>query len=220
MERTLVNLTGGSMATSAKDTIDPEILAISQVYAALKDLNPDAQNRVIEYVSQKLELGFRRSNRYEETANLDLEPTLSAHSSVEPLVHEAPDELDGISPVASRWMRRNGLSAEQLSTIFSLGVDEIDLVAKKVPGNGKSGRMRSLFLLKGVAAYLSSGVARFTHEQIKEACLHYDAFDSKNFAKILKGLSAEVSGTKETDYTLTARGLTDAKDLIKLMTGV
>jgi len=34
-------------------------------------------------------------------------------------------------------MTRNGLEAEKLSAIFSLGIDEIDLVAKSVPGKGK-----------------------------------------------------------------------------------
>ena len=79
--------------------------------------------------------------------------------------------------------------------------------------------MQSVFLLKGVAAYLSSGVARFTHEQISRLAFTKTPFDSANFAKSLKVLSAEVSGTKDTDYTLTARGLTEAKELLKEMTG-
>jgi hypothetical protein len=127
--------------------------------------------------------------------------------------------LEGISPVAKKWMRRNGLTATQLSNTFSLGVDEIDLVAKTVPG-GKSKRekMRSVFLLKGVAAYLGGGVARFTHEQVKETCLHYDAYDLKNFATYLKGMHSEVSGSKETGYQLSARGLSNATELVKQLT--
>ena len=112
-------------------------------------------------------------------------------------------------------MKRNGLKADQLSSMFSLGVDEIDLVAKKVPGATKKDRMRSVFLLKGVAAYLGSGTARVSHDQIKEACLHYDAFDNTNFSKYLKTMSSEVSGGKEAGYTLTARGLTEATELIR-----
>src|SRR5262249_48578505 len=129
---------------------------------------------------------------------------------------EEPDkdddkELEGISPVARKWMRRNGLTATQLSNIFSLGVDEIDLVAKTVPGGkNKKEKMRNVFLLKGVAAYLGGGVARFTHEQAKETCLHYDAYDVKNFATYLKGMQSEVSGSKDTAYQLSARGLASA----------
>ena len=98
------------------------------------------------------------------------------------------DDLDGISPVAQKWMRRNGLQSNSLSSIFSLGGDEIDLVAKKVPGKSVRARMRSVFLLKGSGCYLGGGAARFTHEQAKETCLHYDAYDGTNFAKHFENL--------------------------------
>ncbi len=49
---------------------------------------------------------------------------------------------------------RNGLTAKGLSGVFSLGVDEIDLIAKNVPGKSKTDRTHSVLLLKGVAAYL------------------------------------------------------------------
>lgn len=60
-----------------------------------------------------------------------------------------------------------------------------------------------------------SGAARFTHEQMKEACLHYDAFDAGNFAVYFKSLSGEVAGTKGTGYTLTPRGLANATEVVK-----
>src|ERR1700731_4194300 len=91
----------------------------------------------------------------------------------------------GISPLARKWMTRNGLGAQSLTSLFSLGADEIDLVARTVPGKSKRERMRSVLLLKVIAAYLSNGAARVTHEQVKEACLHYDAYDSPNHAKYL-----------------------------------
>jgi hypothetical protein len=113
--------------------------------------------------------------------------------------------LGGISSVARKWMARNGLQASELTKVFSLGVDEIDLVAKTVPGKSKRERMRNVFLLRGVAAYLGTGAARFSHEQVKEACLHYDAFDATNFAAHFKSLSNEVSGSRDTGYTLCSR---------------
>jgi len=117
-------------------------------------------------------------------------------------------------------MRRNGLTVEHLGRLFSLGSDEIDLVAKFVPGNSKNLRTRSVTLLKGIAAYLSTGASRITNEQIKEACLHYDAYDSPNHAKYLKGMAAELSGTKSGGFVLTARGLTAGTELIKEILGI
>jgi hypothetical protein len=198
---------------------DPEIVAISAVYAALKGLEPEAQARVLNYVALKLKIEAPKSGA-------DQAPRIGQEDRFDPRVDEevaedrddADEELEGISPVAKRWMARNGLQANQLSTVFSLGVDEIDLIAKAVPGKNKKERMHSVFLLKGIAAYLGTGAARFTHEQMKETCLHYDAFDAANFAVYLKNLSSEVSGSKGTGYTLTSRGLTNATEMVKTIT--
>jgi hypothetical protein len=202
-----------------------EIAAMSTVFDALSALDASAQRRVISYVEGMLGLVQAHDNSGRAKDDPEYPPIISASdkvvkSAVEPVENDAMHELDGISPVAQKWMRRNGLTANQLSSIFSLGVDEIDLVAKAVPGKNKKDRMRSLCLLRGVSAYLGSGVARFTHEQLKETCLHYDAYDSANFAAHLKGFTAEVSGSKESGYTLTARGITNATDMVKQMSSL
>ena len=124
----------------------------------------------------------------------------------------------GLALWLKKWMQRNGLSMSSLSKIFSVGEDEIDLIAKSVPGKSKKTRTHSVILLKGVAAYLGSGAARISHQQIKETCLHYDAYDSPNFAAYLKDFASEITGTKQSGYTLTARGLAAATELAKEMT--
>lgn len=200
--------------------LDPEIVAISAVYAALKDLESEALSRVLSYVAGKLKISVPTLETHPAQLEKQPEdtPDASTHEGSAEDREDATDELEGISPVAKKWMARNGLQAKQLSTVFSLGVDEIDLVAKTVPGKNKKERMHSVFLLKGVAAYLGTGAARFTHEQMKEACLHYDAFDAANFSVNFKSLSGEVSGSKDTGYTLTARGLASATEMVKAIT--
>jgi hypothetical protein len=200
--------------------IDPEIAAIGAVHKALDGLAPDAQARVLNYVAGKLRVDVstvqfdqsvdqaRPGDTQEFRANEGAASTA-----------EADDGLEGISPVARKWMTRNGLRAELLAKIFSLGGDEIDLIAKEIPGKSKRDRMHSVSLLMGIAAYLGSGAARFTHEQLKEACLHYKAYDSPNFASSLKSFSAEVSGDKSTAYVLTPRGMSSATDIVRQMLG-
>lgn len=206
------------MAKGQSSDFDPEIVAINSVYLALKVLNKESQDRVVDYVCGKL--GLKRPG----SADNDTRITDATNASTILQKYDAEEsnnddeELEGISPVARKWMRRNGLTTSQLSSIFSLGVDEIDLVAKNLSGKGKKEKMRSVFLLRGVAAYLSSGVARFTHEQAKETCLHYDAHDVSNFASNLKDLSAEVSGSKDSGYQLSPRGLASATELVKALT--
>lgn len=197
--------------------VDPEIVAISEVYAALKDLELNAQSRVLIYVAGKLKIAPPTLETQQDLAEKQREVGLDARTNeIAAGGREHEDEgLEGISPVAKKWMARNGLKPKQLSTVFSLGVDEIDLIAKTVPGKNIKERMHSIFLLKGIAAYLGTGVARFTHEQMKEACLHYDAFDAANFAVNFKSLSSEVSGSKDAGYTLTARGVANATEMVK-----
>jgi len=201
---------------------EPEITALGRVYSALKGLDEDAQRRVLAYVATRLNLAppqgaapsqlaepapARRTSTQQET---DVEDAGDERESAE-------DDLEGVSLVGKKWIRRNDLDSTQLSKIFSLGVADIDLVAKKAPGRNKKERMRSVFLLKGLAAYLGTGTARFKDDEAREACSHYGAHDPTNFAAYLRSFSPIVSGSKTAGYTLTARGLAEGTDLVKEM---
>jgi len=151
-----INL-GGSHGRMTKKTIseaDPEIVAISEVHNALKGLDSESQARVLRYVASKLsvqplmaeiDLSMRRS---EDQGSKDDESGGDAK-------HQEHDELEAISPAGRKWIIRNGFQGKQLAKVFSLA-DEIDLIAEAVPGTSKRERMRSVFLLKGIAAYLVS----------------------------------------------------------------
>lgn len=202
----------GDMSTTSEQ-LDPEIAAISTVFSVLKDLSPDAQSRVLDYVRRKLrgtsaeESSSRESAQVADDAPGNEEVSTSASKDIE--------ADDGINAVAQKWMRRNGLTATSLGALFSLGVDDIELVAKKVPGKSKRERTHSVVLLKGIASYLGSGAARFTHADLKETCLHYDAYDVANSTAYMKSFASEVAGSARTGYTLSARGLAAATELVK-----
>jgi hypothetical protein len=210
--------------SSGSNDDEAEIASIGKVYAALKGLDREAQSRVLNYVAGKLKIAFSKSTTSESSAKpAEKSPEINGPKKeieVEEEEFEEDDELAGISSGARKWIKRNGFETNQLSKIFSIGADEIDLVAKSVPGPNKKERMKNVFLLQGIAAYLGSGTARFTHSQAKEACSHYDAYDSANFAAYFKSLSGEVGGSKEQGYSLNLRGLTAGTELIKSMLGL
>jgi hypothetical protein len=202
---------------------DPEFDAMRAVYTALKDLDAAAQNRVLDYVFKRLKLTH---NAFEpEAPGTSFSPQKLAEEVQETTGaaddgtrKEDEDSLAGVSSVAQKWIRRNGLTAAQLSKIFSLGLDQIELVARSVPGTGKKNRMRNVLLLSCTASYLGTGAARTDDETLRESLAHYNAYDAANFARDIRALGPEVSGSKESGYTLTARGLAAAADLIKEMT--
>jgi hypothetical protein len=199
--------------------LDPEIAAINSVVKALKDLDATIQYNVIDYVVRRFKIRLHsKENEFTNppsSTELDQNNKNEREFTNDRQNDSDSDGLDGVSPIARKWMSRSGFNSAELSKLFSLGIEEIDLVAKKVPGKNKKDRMRSVILLKSVAAYLGSGVARVSHDQCRETCLHYDAYDGSNFATYIKEMSAEVGGTKESGYTLTARGLTSATELVK-----
>jgi hypothetical protein len=196
-----------------------EIEALGAVVKALAGVGPAARTRILKYASEAYEIdvffgaaqtAYTPQNSASETQAAD---SGSASSSED----QVSAELEGVNSVAIKWITRSGFDPKSLETIFSLGGDEIDLIAEEVPGEKKKERMRNVLLLLGVANYLSSGAPRITDDRLRETSQHYDAMDPSNFATNMKSFSAEVSGSKETGYTLSQRGLTAAKDLIKEM---
>lgn len=204
------------MTQESGSKMEPELVAMNTVLAALKELEPEVQTRVLSWVAAKLKINSLPTERDEGQG--DGGGRAHSESNTEYVGDEAGGLLDGISSVARRWITRNGIEPERLTTLFSLGGDEVDLIAKTVPGKNKKERMHSVFLLKGVAAYLGTGAARFTHEEMKEACLHYDAFDAANFAVYFRSLAGEVTGSKNGGYALTPRGIANATEMVKSMT--
>lgn len=203
---------------SNSEKLDPEIIAISTVFTALNKLTPDAQSRVLDYVQRKLKKEpAPEAILSDDSAPIETGTQIERQNSSASAGEDDTD--DGINSVARKWMRRNSLTATALGAIFSLGVDEIELVAKNIPGKTKKDRMHNVALLRGTAAYLSSGAPRFTHAELKETCLHYDAYDVANSTAYLKSFASEVSGSAKIGYTLTARGLAAATELVRSLTG-
>lgn len=221
------------MASGKKDAdevrVHREMDAMKVVYAALAPLEPKAQRWVIDCVAERLEIKPKAGRSQAAEPENPREPDAVDDEGKKPAFENgnasskntnsvAQDtEVEGLSPVAVKWMRRSDLDVAKLSRLFSLGLDEIELIAKKVPGKNKKGRMKSVLLLTCVASYLSTGAPRAKHDAVKQACVHYDAYDMANFAAYIKTFSREVGGTKQSGYSLSAAGMTAATELVTSM---
>jgi len=207
------------MAKKDKTTsdVDAEIAAIGAVHSALKGLDEKAQARVLSYVSGILNVFVEAATGSSDTDRAqDFQPP-PARTAEPSAIETTSSDAEGINSVALRLIKRSGIEPRDLHGIFSLGIDEIDLVAPKIPGASKRERFHNVLLLKGIASYLGTGAAKVTYEQLKEASLHYDAFDATNAAAHLKAFSSDFTGSKTTGYTLSPRGLTQGIAIVKRM---
>jgi hypothetical protein len=90
------------------------------------------------------------------------------------------------------------------------------LLASDIPGNGKAGKMVSLSLLLGVKQALESGSFTCTLKDLRELAVHYDCYDSANFAATLKANKNYYKPReKGADLELSGPGLKKAGDMIK-----
>jgi hypothetical protein len=208
-----------------QDDQDLELDAMAIIYNALKSLNGEAQSRVLDYVMRRLSLkdSTAFTSRPVTAVQLDQESEkpdddeLQRESSKNVSAEDA-EEFEGVSAVGQKWMRRNSFSTSKISPLFSLGVDEIDLVAKSVPGKNKIQKFRNVFLLQGIASYLSGGVARVDPKKLRQAAGHYGVDPENNMWNYVQSMSAEVSGSMSSGFTLTARGLNAATELVRELT--
>jgi hypothetical protein len=201
--------------SKAVSDVNAEIAAIGVVHAALNGLDEIAQARVLSYVSGMLNVHIDRTT-FTELGNV--QETQSQPASTPTLATEAMGvDAEGINSVALRLIKRSGIEPKELQDIFSLGIDDIDLIAPRVLGDSKRERFHNVLLLKGIASYLGTGAAKVTYEQLKETALHYDAFDAGNVASYLKAFSSDITGSKAAGYTLSPRGLTQGISIVKAM---
>jgi hypothetical protein len=184
-----------------------EIEALAAIDAALSNLDDqEARERVIRWAIAK----FAKTGQ----GSMDVEGDSTSASRVG--VHAEGPASNSLNPSAALWLRRNAISSDQsLSMIFSLDQQELDVIAAEVQGDTVKKRMRSVFLLRGVCGLLRSGEFKFSDDEARMTCKHYNAYDKNNFANYVKSISDEVVGSRTSGYALTPKGQKAAADLIK-----
>jgi hypothetical protein len=99
----------------------------------------------------------------------------------------------------------NSVTMPQLEKVYHPVGANAQLVISDIPGSGKAGKEISLALLLSVRQAIGGGTFGCGLEELRQMCLHYDCYDSANFAAILnnkkllfknrkKGEDIELSG--------------------------
>jgi hypothetical protein len=147
------------------------------------------------------------------TANVPARPSLPPA----PANPAAPPASPGGLPDAVKpFLTANGITTIILEKVFHPIGPGAQILASEIPGNSKASKLVSLSLLLCVKQALESGIFMCTLKELRELAIHYDCYDSPNFAKTLKtNKSYYKPREKGADLELSGPGLKKAGEIIK-----
>lgn len=119
---------------------------------------------------------------------------------------------DAVKP----FLTANAITTELLGKVFHPTGPGAQILVSDMPGTGKAGKMISLSILLCVRHALDSGSFTCTLKELRELSVHYDCYDSTNFATYLKtNKNYYKPREKGADLELSGPGLKKAADVIK-----
>lgn len=127
------------------------------------------------------------------------------------------ESVEGLSPKASTWATKNGITNEQLDHIFAIDGKVIEVIAAKLPGKSKRQQTVEAYILGGLQSFLKAGEPTFTDKEARDICVKVGCYDQGNHFNYVKALKNLVSGSKETGWKLSNPGLVEAAKLVKTL---
>lgn len=133
-----------------------------------------------------------------------------------PLGVGAPATPGGVPDAIKPFLTANAITTEILDKVFHPTGPGAQLLVSTIPGNSKTSKLINLSLLLCIKQALESGSFTCTLKELRELAVHYDCYDSPNFAKTLKtNKNYYKPRDKGVDLELSGPGLKKAGDVIK-----
>jgi hypothetical protein len=155
----------------------------------------------------------------QETAlKMILEQWFCANAAPMPVPPPPPAQLGprGVPDAVKPFLTSNAITTEILEKVFHPTGPGAQLLASSIPGNGKANKLVSLSLLLCVKQALESGIFTCALKDLRELAVHYDCYDSPNFAKTLKAKKNYYNPReKSMDLELSGPGRRKAGEIIK-----
>lgn len=125
---------------------------------------------------------------------------------------ETEPPQDGDFPAKARmWMKRYGVTAEQIAHVFHRDGDEVNVIAT-IPGATKRQQVVNAYVLSGIAKLLASGESKFDDKSARDLCASGGFFDGGNHMKAMK--NSAFTGSREKGWVLTTPGLERGASLV------
>ena len=115
------------------------------------------------------------------------------------------DTGDAQFPTKARmWMKRYGVTAEQIVHVFHRDGDDVKVIAT-IPGSTKREQVVNAYVLSGLARLLATGESKFDDKSARALCESGGFFDGTNHMKYMK--NSEFTGSRDKGWVLTTPGL-------------
>jgi hypothetical protein len=102
------------------------------------------------------------------------------------------------------WMKRYGVTAEQIAHVFHRDEDDVKIIAT-IPGASRREQVVNAYVLSGIAKLLASGESKFDDKSARALCKAGGFFDGTNHMKYMK--NSEFAGSRDRGWVLTTPGL-------------
>jgi hypothetical protein len=116
------------------------------------------------------------------------------------------------------WMIANSLTQVHLQKVYHPVGSNAQLMIADIPGTGKASKQISLAVLLSVRQALGGGSFGCGLEELRQMCLHYNCYDTANFASNLNSTKNKLlfkSRKKGEDIELSGPGTKKAAEVIK-----
>lgn len=177
----------------------------TELYNLLQPLDPNERKRIIK--AALVMLG-------DDTSAADRKPGKGDAADDEGT--EPDDDLE-LNAKARTWMSRNSVTAEQLTHVFHIDGETVDIIADTAPGKNQKDQTINSYVLTGIAEFLKTGEAKFTDKGAREACKKMGCLSETNHSTYMKKPGNILSGSKS-GWALTGPGLKAGAELIKTLT--
>jgi hypothetical protein len=123
--------------------------------------------------------------------------------------------ISGLSPKANAWVRRNGVTSDQLEQVFDIGAEGVTVLASIMPGKSAKEKTLNAYLIQGVGRLLASGEGNFDDKSARKLCENLGCYNSANHAVYLNAVGNVITGSKDKGWRLTAPGLRRGAEIVK-----
>lgn len=129
------------------------------------------------------------------------------------------DEKSTLPPRASKWLRQNSLSIEEIDEVFHLSGNDAEIIAPDVPGKNFREKTINAYILTGISRLLFSDEPSFDDKSARIVCKNLGCLNEANHSVYISNRGNVFSGSKEKGWVLTAPGLKLGAALINEMAG-